>query len=251
MRGRLTDEAPFTYVQLVDPEREIDPGALAVHGISREELIGAPRFEEIAPTVRELLEGTAIVGHNVTFDVGFLAAEWRRLRWDAPRCYLIDTLSLARRWLGLDRNHLSHVARYLGVPVASAHRALGDAQMTWHVLRALVRRLEGSGLNTLADLISAQGGPIPWPRPDLSGLPASLREALLNGSRVIMHYVDQTGQITRRLIDILDCGDEYLIAYCHLRQAQRTFRLDRILRVEPAGEEPDPSLYLEPDEDLL
>ncbi|MCS7261452.1 MAG: 3'-5' exonuclease, partial [Anaerolineae bacterium] len=96
-----------TFTQRVNPERPVDPGAQDIHGISDEALRDAPRFEEIAPLVRNYLEHAVIVGHNVLFDVGFLAAEWRRLRWPTPEVILVDTLTLARLWLDLSSYRLT------------------------------------------------------------------------------------------------------------------------------------------------
>jgi len=217
------------FTQRVNPERPIDPGAQAVHGISYEELQNAPRFAEIAPIVRAYLEYAVVVGHNVPFDVGFLAAEWRRLRWPPPRVHLVDTLTLARYWLGLASNRLTSVADALGIPVHAAHSALGDARITAQVLHALLRILNDHGIVTLGDLIDAQGGPIAWPHSHWDQLPDPLQEALLYRRGLWLRYMSEAGIITERWVEPLDVNGEYLIAYCHLRQAQRLFRLDRIL----------------------
>lgn len=219
------------FTQRVNPERPIDPDAQAVHGISDEELQDAPRFAEIAPIVRDYLEHAIIVGHNVLFDVGFLAAEWRRLRWPPPEAIFVDTLALARDWLRLGSNRLTSVADALGIPTAGAHSALGDARITAQVLHALIRVLNNYDVYTLEDLIEAQGGPLFWPSSSWEHLPDSLQEALVNGRGIWLRYVDRSGAVTERWVQPLDADDEYLIAYCHLRQAQRVFRLDRILEM--------------------
>lgn len=219
------------FTQRVNPERPIDPGAQAVHGISDEELQDAPRFMEIAPIVRDYLEQAVLVGHNVLFDVSFLAAEWRRLRWPPPEVTLVDTLALARYWLGLGSNRLTFVADALGIPSAGAHSALGDARITAQVLYALLRFLNDHDVHTLDDLIEAQGGPLFWPYSSWEHLPDLLQEALLCGRGIWLRYVDRSGAITERWVQPLDADGEYLIAYCHLRQAQRVFRLDRILEM--------------------
>jgi DNA polymerase-3 subunit epsilon len=224
------------FSQRVNPERPVDPGARAVHGIPDEALRVAPRFVEIAPTVREWLDGAVVVGHNAPFDVGFLAAEWRRLRWPPPSVHIVDTLTLARRWLRLPRNGLTFVARALGVPTHEAHSALGDAHITGRVLDVLIRDLRGRGVTTLGDLISAQGGPTYWPSSQWENLPLPLREALQSRRRLWLRYMAEDGGPTERWVEPLDVCEGYLIAYCHLRQAQRVFRLDRIveMRLEDA-----------------
>ncbi|NOZ27874.1 MAG: WYL domain-containing protein [Chloroflexi bacterium] len=230
VRGRVGQE-PEEFSQYVNPERPVDPGARAVHGIPDTVLWRSPRFAEIAPSVRDLVEGTVIVAHNAPFDLGFLAAEWRRLRWPAPAVHIVDTLSLARRWLRLPNNRLGSVARALRVSVRGAHSALGDARMTWGVLQALIRYLQGYGFTTLGDLINAQGGPVVWPGTMWQNLPDPLREALQTGRRLWLRYLGQRRDLTERWVEPLDVNGGYLIAYCHLRGEQRTFRLDRILEM--------------------
>ncbi len=230
VRGRM-DQQPEAFAQYVNPERPVDPGARAVHGIPDEVLWTAPYFREIAPKVRDLLQDVVLVGHNAAFDVGFLAAEWRRLRWPPPQLHIIDTLALARRWLWLSRNSLGSVARALGVPMRAAHSALEDAWTTWHVLSALIRHLKPRGVLTLGDLLSAQGGFIRWPDTQWTHLPDPLREALHHQRKLWLRYIDHRGRATERWVEPLDVADGYLVAYCHLRQEQRTFRLDRILEM--------------------
>ncbi len=220
-----------TFSRRVNPERPVDPGARAVHGISDAELWAAPRFAEIAPAVRDLLDGAVLVAHNAPFDLGFLAVEWRRLRWPAPVAHVVDTLLLARRWLRLPHNGLAFVANALGVGTQTTHSALGDARITWQVLNALTRHLRSRGFTTLGDLINAQGGPIRWPRAEWERLPTPLLQALQGRYRLWLRYLDDYDDCTERLVDPLDANPRYLIAYCHRYQAERTFRLDRILEM--------------------
>jgi len=228
VRGTLDGDVS-TFRQYVNPERPVDPGARAVHRIPDEVLWRAPRFEEIAPVVRDWLDASVIVGHNASFDPSFLAAEWRRLRWPPPPVYVIDTLTLARRWLRLPRYSLDAVARALRVFRRDAHRALGDAQTTWEVLRSLLRLLGIHSNATLADLMKAQGRPMHWPSVAWDHLPPPLQEALRSGRRLWLRYLSPYQGLTERWVQPLDVSNGYLIAYCHLRGAQRTFRLDRIL----------------------
>ena len=64
-----------TFHRYLNPERDIDDGALAVHGISRSELDGQPRFAEIAEELLLFVSGAELVIHNAAFDVAFLDAE--------------------------------------------------------------------------------------------------------------------------------------------------------------------------------
>ena len=63
------------YHQYIQPERDIDAGALEVHGITQEFLAGKPIFSEIAEEFVEFVRGAELVIHNAPFDVGFIDAE--------------------------------------------------------------------------------------------------------------------------------------------------------------------------------
>ena len=67
------------YHQYIQPERDIDAGALEVHGITQEFLADKPIFSEIAEEFVEFVRGAELVIHNAPFDVGFIAAELDRL----------------------------------------------------------------------------------------------------------------------------------------------------------------------------
>src|SRR5262249_45141025 len=67
------------FHQYLSPEREIDAGALAVHGIDLARLEQAPKFADIAAELLRFIEGAELVIHNAPFDVGFLDAELARL----------------------------------------------------------------------------------------------------------------------------------------------------------------------------
>ncbi|HQR24437.1 MAG TPA: exonuclease domain-containing protein, partial [Steroidobacteraceae bacterium] len=77
------------------PDREIDPGALQVHGLSEEFLKGQPRFAEVAEEFLEFVRGAELIIHNAPFDVAFLDAELALLPGErgriADHCSVLDT----------------------------------------------------------------------------------------------------------------------------------------------------------------
>ena len=233
-RGRVVAE----YQQLVDPGRRISPGVTALTGISQEMVCGQPSFEQQLPAALPLLRGAMIIGHNVRFDLSFLRREFRRARLDlclsledAP---VMDTVRIARRRFGRGGNALQSLAPRLGVTPAVAHRALADAQTTWGVFEKLMHPVGGWNL-CLCDAWAQQGGPmglLPI-RESESSLPLELEEALESRSAVMMDYLDARGARTQRLISPRHVrrsrGELMLVAHCHLRNEQRTFKLDRIV----------------------
>lgn len=126
----------------LQPDREIDAGAIEVHGISNEFLADKPRFADVAREFVDYVRGAELVIHNAAFDVGFLNAELARLDGghsvDAL-CTVLDTLALARHLHPGQRNTLDALCRRYGVDNSgrSLHGALLDAQILAEVYLAM------------------------------------------------------------------------------------------------------------------
>ena len=123
------------FHRYINPERDIDEGAAAVHGIRRAQLENEPRFAEIASELLEFIEGAELIIHNASFDLGFLNAELRRLDAAAlaleQRCAVLDTLLLAREMHPGQRNSLDALCKRYGVDNSKRdlHGALLDARI--------------------------------------------------------------------------------------------------------------------------
>lgn len=223
------------YTSLINPEREISPGAARVHGITTADVRDAPRFREIANQVCAELEGAVIVAHNAPFDLNFVAHEFRWARVNAPGNLALDTLTLLRRYFRFRSNALSKVADTLGIERETSHRALADVLTTRAVFEHIVTELKP---RTLRELLQLQGGPIAWadtaPRQEIA-LPAALEEALRSRRKLFLRYVDEYGGKSERWVSPVDVrlhnGYIHLRAFCHLRDAERNFRLDRVLEM--------------------
>lgn len=228
------------YQQLIDPRRRISPGVSALTGITQAMVQGQPTFAQQLGAALPLLQGAAVVGHNVRFDLSFLAREFRRARIDlceslcnAP---VLDTVRIARKRFGRGGNGLQRLAPRLGIVPSVAHRALADAQTTAAVLERLLEPVGGWNLS-LCDAYLQQGGPMGLlaanPRQHL--LPLELEEALEQQSAVMMEYVDAAEMRTLRMISpqrlARKAGQQVLVAHCHLRNDRRTFKLERIVRL--------------------
>lgn len=137
---RRTNRTLHHYLQ---PDREIDPGAQEVHGISAEMLAGKPRFADVAREFLDFIAGAELVIHNAAFDVGFLTAELRVLGAEAPSipgyCTVVDTLALARRLHPGQRNSLDALCKRYAVDNGGReyHGALLDAQLLADVYLAM------------------------------------------------------------------------------------------------------------------
>src|SRR5579862_9053982 len=155
-----------TFHRYVNPERDIEEGALAVHGISRIELEGKPRFAELVEELLAFISGAELVIHNAAFDVAFLDHELKRLCSDgAPRtvgslCTVLDTLALAREMHPGQRNNLDALCKRYSVDNSrrELHGALLDAQILAEVYLAMTGGQGALALTeSLAQGVSADG----------------------------------------------------------------------------------------------
>jgi DNA polymerase III subunit epsilon len=235
----VAGEVVGEYQQLIDPQRRISPGITALTGIDPSMTEGQPTFGKQLPAMLEFLRGAVLVGHNTPFDLGFLRTEFYRchtsLESELGTTHLLDTLRLARRQFGRGGNGLQALARRLAIESSQAHRALADAHTTRQLLQILLEPM-GGWQCCLCDPLAAQGGAISLLRsPAAAMLPWEIQEAIESRSVVTLEYLDASDQRTRRSVRPLHVkrqGDELLlVAYCELRQAQRTFKLDRIIQL--------------------
>jgi len=147
------------FHKYVNPEREIDAAALAVHGIDSTRLQSAPKFAEIAGELLEFIDGAELVIHNATFDVGFLDAELARLPGESRKvsalCRVLDTLALARSLHPGQRNSLDALCKRYSVDNSKRdlHGALLDAGILVDVYLAMT-----GGQSALALDVSAARG---------------------------------------------------------------------------------------------
>jgi len=127
----------------LNPERAIDEGAQAVHGISEESLRDKPRFAEVADQVLAFLHGAELVIHNADFDLAFLDYELSLLGAGhgsvRDLCAVLDTLKLARERYPGQRNNLDALCKRLEVDASHRryHGALLDAQLLADVYLAM------------------------------------------------------------------------------------------------------------------
>ena len=140
------------YHQYIQPERDIDTGALEVHGITQEFLAGKPTFSEIASEFVEFVLGAELVIHNAPFDVGFSDAELDRLEPSVGAldtvCSVVDTLQMARHKHPGQRNNLDALCQRYEIDNTSRtlHGALLDAEILAEVYLAMTGGQASLGL---------------------------------------------------------------------------------------------------------
>ena len=131
------------FHRFLNPDRDIDEGAEAVHGISREQLDTEPRFPEIVDEFLAFVKDAELVIHNADFDVGFLEHELRLMKHAQPNiadhCMVLDTLTLAREIHPGQRNSLDALCKRYEVDASKrdVHGALIDSELLARVYLAM------------------------------------------------------------------------------------------------------------------
>jgi DNA polymerase-3 subunit epsilon len=152
---RITERNFHRYV---NPEREIETGALQVHGISNEFLADKPRFRDVAQDFLEFVEGAELIIHNAPFDVAFLNAELELagLKPIEEYCRVItDTLRMAKDQHPGKRNSLDALCERYAVDnsARTLHGALLDARLLAEVYLAMTRGQD----SLLMDMLESAG----------------------------------------------------------------------------------------------
>jgi DNA polymerase-3 subunit epsilon len=136
---RLTGKVFHRYL---NPERDIDEGALQVHGLSRDRLASEPTFLQVHSEFLEFINEAELIIHNAAFDVAFLNSELARLDSQqriADRCRVLDSLALARQLHPGQRNNLDALCKRYAVDNSHRdyHGALLDARILAEVYLAM------------------------------------------------------------------------------------------------------------------
>lgn len=159
----------------LNPDRDSDPEALAVHGLTTEFLSDKPRFAEVADEFVEFIQGAELIAHNAAFDVKFFNAELAKIGRGplTEFCETItDSLLHARSLFPGKRNSLDALCDRFGISNAhrTLHGALLDSQLLAEVWLAMTRGQDAL-LIDVDDSAGASGGGLVLGRFDASGLP--------------------------------------------------------------------------------
>jgi DNA polymerase-3 subunit epsilon len=144
---RLTGNNFHQYLQ---PDRQIDAGAVEVHGIDNAFLADKPRFEDIVEDFVTYIRGAELVIHNAPFDVGFMDHEFRLCdsgHQTEDLCTVLDTLSMARRMYPGQRNSLDALCKRYAIN--NAHRDLHGALLDAEILADVYLAMTGGQVSLL------------------------------------------------------------------------------------------------------
>ena len=132
------------FHRYLNPERDIEAGAVAVHGLTYERLQNEAKFADIAPGFLEFIEGAELIIHNAPFDIGFLNHELGLLGLPALKNGVVDTLKVAREMHPGKKNSLDALCGRYEIDNAhrSLHGALLDTELLAEVYFAMTRGQE-------------------------------------------------------------------------------------------------------------
>ncbi len=229
------------WSSLVHPGRPMPPRATAINGITDQMLATAPGFDRIVSTLSPMLCDTVFIAHNAQFDARFLRHEFGLVQWELPPLAVVDTLALAQAWHRFPHNSLQTIAESFGLSNTVRHRALADVLTTWQIWQRFVAERETEGPLTLTHVMH------PHDRrsaAELESLTTTMHTALDTHQRLFLRYKASNAEETQRTVLPLELqyerGHAYLRAYCHMRQGERHFRLDRIVELELSRDRPVP-----------
>jgi CBS domain-containing protein len=151
MLGPRILDAP-RLVRTVDPGIPIPAVATRIHGLSDQDVTGAPRFAAVVSALAELLEGRVVVGQHIAFDLAVLQQEALRagVAWREPAALDVGLLFGALEPTVIDLS-LESVASRLGVPIEGRHSASGDAMAAAQIFARLLARLRELDVRTLGE----------------------------------------------------------------------------------------------------
>lgn len=136
------------YHQYLNPGREIDAGAIEVHGITNEMLADKPTFAQVAPDFLDFIKDAELIIHNAPFDVGFINHEIKQALENGVmlpvacldgHCTVLDTLALARTMHPGQKNNLDALCKRYSIDNSqrTLHGALLDAEILADVYLAM------------------------------------------------------------------------------------------------------------------
>ncbi len=235
-------EVVDTFESLVAPLVPIEPGASAYHGIQNEDVREAPTTSEVLEGFAAWADEDRMVAHDARADLHVLAFEFARHDLTPPAGLVYDTLSMSRRAFPDAPDHkLSTLVELLELDVDAEHRALPDAVACWQLFEACLESVDEDQRGALLERASLSSNlrtalpRVPRRRPSIV---RKLERARNGGENVRILYGSDDSSMAR--IEVLPrliyqaTERAYLEGECQRSGELKTYRLDRIHRVEDA-----------------
>jgi len=236
-RFQLNQSQKKHYSQVINPEQLIPDEVIQIHGIDNHEVARAPIWSEKADEILNFIEGAVLIAHHACFDVAFLVCELQRMGRKPPRTIVLDSFHLARKRQPKAPSYkLSHLIDFLELKMeGQAHRALPDSLACAALFERCVQSIANWQELSLHDLLKAY----PQVRVDLepdqydqNPLQRTIKMKIEKQQNLVISYTNARSETLERQITPLLMGGygdyAYVEAFCHLREQNRQFRLNRI-----------------------
>ena len=248
-----------TFQSLIDPQTTIPPEVTAIHGITDSMVRGMPTYDVVIPEFLSWAtdpeqpqpgagnEQTIFMAHNAPFDLSFLEVAMCKLGLPVPENLVIDTLPLSRQLVNDTANYqLRTLVEHLGLSSSVYHRALADS---YHVRNLFITMLSRLPAEATVEMVVELAGKLHFC--DRSQVDADsrwaehpemlrIKQAIETGIDLRISYSGlrkSVRTVTPRSV-LFTGGTPYLSAFCHLAAAERTFRIDRIIKMETLEKQP-------------
>ncbi len=228
-----------TFEHLVNPGIPISQEAFRVNGIREELLKDEPFIKTLLPDILPFFSNSIPLAHNATFDLAFLLKAVKEEEYSFHLAAVVDSCLLAKSLFPKLSNHrLEFLTRTFGFQSEKAHRALNDAKACFHLFCRCIEEFPQKW-ETSWEEFRARTSAVLSPNARAFKLPnefSVIEKAFLTHNQIKLFYQDGKGETTEREVTPVgftqEKGNSVLVGYCHLRKATRSFRLDRILKVE-------------------
>ena len=234
-------EVEERFQRLVAPWIPVTPEATACHGLDDAALQSAPDAGDVLAEFFEFVGDDALVAHDVRHDAAAVGFELARRGRATPSNRLFDTLRLSKRLLPDSPDHkLGTLVQHLELELEDLHRALPDAVASWQVFEACRDRMEGEGDGRLQELAGVPfhlGTAGPNPPKRRRNVVRRLETAQRDRTPVRLTYGEEGVPARFEVLPLVSfrmADRDYLEGECLSSGTLKTYRLDRIQRVEPA-----------------
>jgi DNA polymerase III subunit epsilon len=237
VKFRVDSDEIETYESLINPGRPIPAETTAIHGITDEMVAEAPSSGEVMTRFVEFCGCDSIlIAHNAPFDISFIGSELDRAGMGYPSNLILDTVDIFRRYFpGQPSYSLLSLSQQFGISQSQEHRGLSDSNLVRMLFKVALPALPKiSGAEELGNHLSVYHM-ADW-RAEPAELPvafADLAQAVEQKLAVEIVYQSSGSSPSPRIIHPIQVhrlgGVHYIVAFCERVQAERTFRLDRII----------------------
>ncbi|MBU1023247.1 3'-5' exoribonuclease [bacterium] len=235
---RMDGHVESEFSQLINPQKPIHPRAIEIHGITDEMVENQPVWADVAHEFYQLIQDKILIAHNAPFDLTFLTFKGTVIAMPFPDTHFADTLTISRElFRDFTRHTLVDLSAKLNIDLNGAHRALADARACKNLFLREFKEFNKSWEEFASQFIFHTAA---WQT--MENVPEEMIPLLVacsDGCDIEIVYVDSSGVVTNRRITPLQLNRirqiPYLFGHCHLRDAGRNFRLDRIQSWKKSG----------------